>query len=191
MDVFELLKKNRSYRRFDESVALTHQDVREMVICARYTGSAANRQPLKFIISTDAEKNAGIFPTLRWAAYLKDWDGPAEGERPTAYVVVTGDTTITENWYWDPGMAAQAILLSATEKGFGGCMIAALDKDVLRAHLAVPQHLEILMVIALGKPAEKILIEEYPPGGDIRYWRDRKGVHHVPKRPLDELILEI
>ncbi|MBZ4658727.1 MAG: nitroreductase family protein [Desulfacinum sp.] len=185
----ELVIQNRSYRRFDETHAVARDTLVELVDLARMTASAANRQPLKYILSADPETNARIFPTLAWAAYLKDWPGPAEGERPTAYIVVLLDTTITENPFCDDGIAAQTMLLGAVEKGLGGCIIASVRKDELRKALNIPEHLQIRFVIALGKPAETVVLEELPPDGDIRYWRDGEGRHHVPKRSLKELIV--
>lgn len=185
----DLVIRNRSYRRFDEKHAVNRQTLVELVDLARRTASAGNRQPLKYFLSADPETNARIFPTLAWAAYLKDWLGPAEGERPTAYIVVLLDTTITDNPLCDDGIAAQTILLGAVEKGLGGCIIASVRREELRRALRIPDHLTIRFVIALGKPAETVLLEDLPPSGDIRYWRDAHGRHHVPKRPLSDVIV--
>ena len=185
----DLVLGNRSYRRFDESYQISHETLLELVGLARHTPSAGNRQPLKYILSADAKTNDRIFPCLVWAAYLKDWDGPAEGERPTAYIVILIDETITKDWWCDDGIAAQTILLGAVEKGLGGCMIGSINKEKLRQELVIPEHLQIRLVVALGKPAEQVVIEDLEPGGDIRYWRDKEGVHHVPKRALTELIV--
>lgn len=187
----KLVIQDRSYRRFDETHAISRDTLVELVDLARMTASAANRQPLKYILSADPETNARIFPTLAWAAYLKDWPGPAEGERPTAYIVVLLDTTITENPFCDDGIAAQTLLLGAVEKGLGGCIIASVKREELRRALHIPEHLQIRFVIALGKPAETVILEELPPNGDIRYWRDGLGRHHVPKRSLTELIVDM
>jgi hypothetical protein len=131
-----------------------------------------------------------VFPLLGWAGYLKDWPGPAEGERPSAYIIVLGDKEIRRSFGCDHGIAAQSILLGATEKGLGGCIIGSVQKEGLREALEIPSRYEILLVIALGKPKETVVLEEIDPGGDIKYYRDEHGVHHVPKRSLDELILQ-
>jgi len=185
----ELIRKNRSYRRFDESVPVGRDTLVWLVNLARLSASGGNMQPLKYILSCDPETNAKIFPCTMWAAHLQDWPGPAKGERPTAYVVILGDTDIRKGSHVDHGIAAQSILLGAVEKGFGGCMIGSLRRDELRAALDIPERYEILLVIALGKPAEEVILEEAQPGGDVRYYRDEQGRHHVPKRPLDEIIL--
>jgi nitroreductase len=185
----DLVLGNRSYRRFDESHAIAGETLEELVSLARCTASAANRQPLKYVLSADPERNARIFPCLKWAGYLKDWDGPAPGERPSAYIVLLIDQEITKEWWCDDGIAAQTILLGATERGLGGCMIGAIEKERLRRELEIPERFLIRLVLALGKPAETVVLEDLPPGGDIRYWRDEQSVHHVPKRGLRELIV--
>jgi nitroreductase len=185
----ELVIQNRSYRRFDETVTIPRETLIELVDLARLTASAANRQPLKYLLSWEAEKNDLIFPHLAWAGYLKDWPGPAAGERPTAYIVMLVDTEISPAAAYDLGIAGQTILLGATEKGLGGCMVASIKKEGLRESLGVAEQYDIVMVIALGKPVEKVTIEAVKSGGDIRYWRDTQGVHHVPKRSLEEIII--
>ncbi len=185
----ELIRKNRSYRRFHQNVPLDLEALRTLVNLARLSASGANRQPLKYILSCGPETNARIFPHTRWAGYLKDWSGPAEGERPAAYVVILGDTEISKSFGCDHGLAAQSIMLGATERGLGGCMIGSIDRDGLRQALDIPERYEILLVLALGQPKETVVLEEVGPDGDIKYYHDAEGVHHVPKRSLDELIL--
>ena len=146
-------------------------------------------QPLKYILSWEKKKNQMIFPCLAWAGYLTEWNGPGAGERPAAYIIITGDTTITDNFWCDHGIAAQSILLGAREMGLAGCMIGAFNEKKLRADLAIPDHLILLLVIALGKPKEQVVIEEVGPDNDIRYWRDESGIHHVPKRKLEDIIV--
>ena len=186
----DIVIKNRSYRRFYQDYTITKDGLCALVDLARLAASAANMQPLKFFISADKPTNASIFPHLGWAAYLKDWPGPDEGERPSAYIIILGDTHIAANFWCDHGIAAQTILLGAAEQGLGGCMIASVNRKGLMAALNIPGHFEILLVIALGKPKEEVRIEPVGPGGDIKYHRDDKGVHHVPKRSLEEIIIE-
>jgi nitroreductase len=185
----DLIISNRSCRRFDEGFEVQRRTLEELVDLARLSASAANRQPLKYILSCEAEKNARIFRHLAWAAYLKEWGGPAPGERPSAYIVILGDTTINNNFGCDHGIAAQSILLGAREKELAGCMIGLIRREELQKALNLPAQYEILLVIALGKPREQVVIDEVGPKGDIKYWRDSAGVHHVPKRSLQELII--
>lgn len=185
----DLIRKNRSYRRFDESIDISREDLIELIDLARLSPSGSNRQPLKYFLSNDRESNKMIFSTLAWAAYLKDWNGPPDGERPSAYIILLGDKNITENFGVDPGIAAQSILLGATEKGLGGCMFGNVSREKLRKLLNISSQYEILYVLALGNPVEKVQIEELKDGGSIQYWRDENQVHHVPKRSLSELII--
>lgn len=189
MDTLKLLiLKNRSYRRFDEAHPISRPDLLEMIDAARISGSARNAQPLKYFLSCDPALNEKIFPHLGWAGYLSDWPGPAPGERPAAYLVQMNDSTLGTNYFCDDGIAAQSILLTAVEKGLGGCIIASVKKEGLAETLELPDHLKIIQVIALGKPAEEVVLEEMQDG-DIKYWRDKESVHHVPKRSLEELII--
>lgn len=185
----ELVIRNRSYRRFHQDVAIERAVLEELVDLARLSASAANRQPLKFVLSCEPERNALVFPHLAWAGYLADWPGPVEGERPAAYVVILGDKEISPSFGCDHGIAAQSILLGATEKGLGGCMVASIKRDKLREVLALTPRYEILLVIALGKPAETVVLETVGPDGDIKYWRDSANVHHVPKRRLTDILI--
>jgi nitroreductase len=185
----DLILKNRSYRRFYKETAIEIQTLRELVDLARLSASGGNLQPLKYILSCDAEKNALIFPHLAWAGYLKDWHGPCEGEMPSAYIIILGDTEISQSFGCDHGIAAQSIRLGATEKGLGGCIIGSVQREGLRKALDIPARYEILLVLALGMPGETVVIETVESAGDIRYWRDDEGVHHVPKRLLDDIIV--
>jgi len=161
-----------------------------MVNNARLSASARNSQSLKYIISSDATTNGLIFPCLAWAGYLKDWIGPEEGERPSAYIIMLNDTEITNNYFCDHGIAAQSILLTAVEKEFGGCIIASVNREKLRNELSIPDQYDIIQVIALGKPKETVVLDPLGPDGDIKYWRDENKVHHVPKRSLEEIVLK-
>ncbi len=185
----DLIVRNRSCRRFFQDHAVDIATLRELVDLARLSASAANLQPLRYILSCEPKRNEQIFEHLGWAGYLKDWPGPDKGERPAAYIVILLDTATSKTPGCDHGIAAQSIMLGATEKGLGGCMIASIQRNRLRQVLDIPRKYEILLVLALGRPKEEVRIEKVGEGGDIQYWRDRDGIHHVPKRSLDEIIL--
>jgi len=155
---------------------------------ARLSASGGNLQPLKYILSCDPKRNARIFGCLAWAGYLKAWGGPVEGERPAAYVVILGDTTIRREFGCEHGIAAQSIMLGATAKSLSGCIIGSIERERLRDVLAIPVKYEILLALALGRPGEKVVLEAVK-AGDIKYWRDAQGRHHVPKRSLREIVL--
>ncbi|MDR1983623.1 MAG: nitroreductase family protein, partial [Prevotellaceae bacterium] len=178
--IHELIRKNRSYRRFYEDVRIDVQTLKSFVDLARLSPSAKNLQPLKYIISNTKEVNEKIFPTLAWAGYLKDWNGPAEGERPAAYIVIVVDKNITQNKpEYDEGIVSQSILLGATEQDLGGCMIVSVKRQELAQILNIPPQYEIALVIALGKPKETVVITDVKDN-DIKYFRDENAVHYVP-----------
>ena len=186
----ELVRRNRSYRRFHENRIIEKETLQELINLARLSPSSANLQPLKYIISNTPEKNSLVFPCLAWAGYLNDWPGPQEGERPSAYIMILGDIEITKSFGCDHGIAAQSILLGATEKGLNGCIVGSVQREKLSKSLNIPERYEILLVVALGARKETVVLEEVS-NNDIKYWRDEKGAHHVPKRSLAEIILEL
>jgi nitroreductase len=185
----DLVRSNRSCRRFDNSRQLDKETLRELVDLARNSASAANMQPLKYVICRDEQKNREIFSCLGWAAYLKDWKGPAQHERPSGYIVIMGDHRISDKFWCDHGIAAQTILLGARSMGLGGCMFGSVNVKQLKAVLGLGEHLEVKLVVALGKPIEEIQIDDLAEDGNIKYWRDDRQVHHVPKRKIEDLIL--
>jgi nitroreductase len=190
MKLKDLVYKTRSYRRFEELHHIELKVLEELVDLARMSASAANRQPLKYLLYNSPEFCERIFPAIAWAGYLKEWPGPVPGERPSAYIIILGDKSITESFSVDHGIAAQSIMLGATEAGLGGCMIASIKREALRNELKIPERFDILLILALGKPAEKILVDKIKDN-DVKYWRDEQDKHHVPKRPLDELIIKV
>jgi nitroreductase len=190
MKLKDIVFRTRSCRRFDETHRIDYKTLEELIDLARLSASGANRQPLKYLIYNSLDNCDRIFPSIVWAAYLRDWDGPEQGERPSAYIIVLGDKTLAEGFGVDHGIAAQSIMLGATESGLGGCMIASIRREQLRSELKIPERYEILLILALGKPVENIIIDRIKDG-DVKYWRDSDKNHHVPKRPLDELIIKL
>ena len=186
----ELIRKNRSCRRFHQDRPVALDTLKAMVDLARLSASSANQQPLKYILSTADETNRCIFTCLGWAGYLKDWRGPEEGEQPSAYIVILGDTGIAGHFDCDHGIAAQSIMLGARGRGLSGCMIGSINRNKLREALNIPAQHKILLVLAIGEPKEEIVIEAMGPGDSIKYWRDADGVHHVPKRSLEDIVIK-
>jgi nitroreductase len=187
--ISELVKANRSCRRFYEDHPVELKTLEELVDLARLSASGANLQPLKYILACQPDVNAEIFSCLAWAGYLKDWPGPDPGERPSGYIVILGDTTIKEEFGVDHGIAGQSMLLGAREKGLAGCMIASINRKDIRPMLNIESHLKILLVLAIGKPKEEVVIEPVGSDGSILYWRDAEAVHHLPKRALTDIIV--
>jgi nitroreductase len=186
----DLILKNRSYRRFDESHRIDLKTLESFVDLARLSATGANRQPLKFVLFNSLEDCERVFPSLLWAGYLEDWSGPEKGERPSGYVMILGDKSITEVFGIDHGIAAQSIMLGASEAGLGGCIIASVKREELIRDLNIPDKYEVLLVLALGKPIEKVVIDDIK-NNNVKYFRDSSKVHHVPKRSLKELIIKL
>lgn len=185
----DLVLRSRSVRRFDGSAAVGEDVLRDLVELACYVPSPRNLQPLKFITLSDSARCGEIFPLLTWAGYLGDWDGPEPGERPSAYVVMLGDTAISDDFACDSGIAAETIMLGAASVGLGGCIVGSVERDALRRLLGIADRYEILLVLALGKPAETVVVDEMEEGDSVRYRRDGNGIHHVPKRRVGEILL--
>ena len=185
----DLIIKNRSYRRFYQDVPVAINTLQDLVDLARQSPSAANKQPLKYILSNQASVNELIFSQLAWAGYLKDWPGPGEGEKPAAFILILADRKISRAIDCDHGIAAQSILLGAADYGLGGCILSSINREQVSKALDIPSHLEILLAIALGKPKETVILEEMSDEGDFKYWRDAEERHHVPKRALSEIVL--
>lgn len=194
--IADLIKKNRSCRRFYQDHAVPLKTLKALVSLARLSASSANLQPLNYILSSNQEKNDLIFSCLAWAGYIKDWPGPKEGERPAAYIIVLGNTDISKNFGCDHGIASQSMLLGAREKGLAGCILGAINRRKFRKILNIPPKYKILLALAIGKPKEKVKVEVVDSDSplssvnNIKYWRDGRGVHHVPKRKLSDIILD-
>lgn len=192
----DLLTLNRSYRRFYEEQSIHKETLIQLIELARLSPSPRNLQPYKFAISVLQEANKKIFETLAWAGYLTDWPGPDVGERPSAYIIILNDKTISKNLDRDnicygAGIVGQSIMIGAVEKGIGGCMISSVQRSRLAEKIGLKEELEILIVLALGLPKEEIVLDELDSEGDVKYWRDENKIHHVPKRTLKELILDV
>ena len=190
MTMYEMIRKNRSYRRFYEDEAIGEQTLLELIDLGRLAPNGGNRQPLRYCYINDA-KNEIVFRSLGWAAQLKDWKGPERGERPSAYIIVLTDPEINKTPLAECGIAAHSILLGAAEKGLGGCMLRNIKIDQLKAELHIPEKYDVVMVIALGKPKEMVVIEEIELGKPTNYYRDAVQVHHVPKLRLKDVVVPL
>lgn len=186
----DLVARARSVRRYKQAEPLRTDLLRELVALARLTPSSANRQTLKFLPSSDPALNATIFTHVSWAGYLPDWPGPGDGERPAAYIVVLNDKRLGPAREVDAGIALQVMVLGAAERGLATCILGSIDRLKLAQAIDLPEYFGIMYVLALGHPAESAVVEDLGPESDIRYWRDPQGKMHVPKRPLDDLIVK-
>ncbi len=190
--IYELVKKNRSYRGYDESVKVSRETLEELVECARLTASSVNRQPLKYFLACEEETAALVQQETRWAKGLPDLTLPHPGKCPTAFIVICQDDRIDQNlnrFQKDIGIVAQTMLLAAAEKDLGGCMIGNFRAGSLSAALGLNEHIHPLLILAIGRPDEQVRIVEVGEDGSVDYYRDEQDIHYVPKRSLaDELL---
>jgi len=189
MSFIELVQKTRSCRRFEQK-QLPENFLEYLVEIARVCPSGRNLQPLKYMTINDKELMEGLYPHLRWAGSLKDWDGPVESERPTAYVALILDKTLSTSAGQDTGITAQTMQLAAMDQGIGSCMIGAFIKDEVHSTLGLDETQDVQLILALGYPKEKRVIVDVEDESKVSYYRDADQTHYVPKRKLESLILK-
>lgn len=189
----ELVVSSRSFRSFDEAKVFDEKELKELVDTVRLVSSASNRQPLKYKLCTDKTEVEKVLSLTAWAGLLPDLTLPPEGHHPTAFIVICHDTSVSPETKFssvDVGIAAQTIMLAACEKGYGGCMIGAFDPDKVSDALRLPLKYHPALLIALGVPDEAVFITEIGKEGDTKYFRDKMGIHYVPKRSLESVIID-
>jgi nitroreductase len=185
-NVYDLAVGRRTIRRFQPK-PVPGELLRRLVEAARLAPSAANVQPLAYVVVDDPAKKAEVFPCLKWAAYIAPAGDPKAGEEPAAYVVTLVDTKLREKMFeYDVGAAMENMILAALAEGVGGCWLLSIDRDKLRIVLGVPDPYRIDSVLALGYPAEEPAAEVM--ADSCRYWKDEAGRLHVPKRPLASVL---
>lgn len=190
--ISELVRKNRSYRGFDESRRVEREELIAMVDCARLAASSVNLQPLRYYLAWEKEAVDRIQPLTGWARKLPELHLPHKGMCPTAFIIICQDTDISDSlprFQKDVGIAAQTILLAATEMGLGGCMIGNFKAGQVKEALGFPENLAPQLIVAIGKPAETVVIKEIEKGEPTDYYRDENDVHYVPKRKLEDVIV--
>lgn len=189
----DIVQSCRSYRRFDESVRIDRATLEAWINTARLVASSGNAQPLRYALVSSEDTCARVFECCAWAKALPDWEGPAPGERPAAYIVICRefDRALADTFTaWDEGIAAQTLMLRATEAGFGGCMVGSFKRRQLCEAIGIDANrFKPDLVLALGKPAEEVRLVDVPNDGSTTYWRDEESVHFVPKRKLNDVLL--
>ena len=186
----ELADKNRSHREFVSGAKIPEELLIEWIANANHSPAAMNLQALKYKIITNTDKVARLLPLTRWAASLEK-KLPPENHGPAAFIVMCHDTSIAPLkpiFMIDVGIAAQTIMLSAAEAGFGGCIIGSASEQVLKDTLSLDDNLTPVLVLGLGVPEDEVVLMVAKDG--VKYYRDENNVHYVPKRPLDEIIIK-
>lgn len=192
MDFRDLVRKNRSFRSFSPDRSVTKAELSELIELCRLCPSAANKQPLRFRLCAGAEEMESVLSHIRFAAALPERHFPPEGHEPPAAIVICMDRLVTESasaCLWDVGIVAQTMLLAASEKGLGGCMVGNFSKEKLAEALELPENLWPLLVVVFGEPDETVVPEPCRAGENTAYYRDENDVHHVPKVVADDLII--
>ena len=190
MKVLNLIAKTRSVRRYKQSEKVSYKMLEYIAEAARVVGSAGNRQRLRLLLVNDERCNL-IFNNIRFASNL-NWDGPKEGQRPAAYIVVMTAEEPDVNLSIDIGVAAQAMLMTATEEGLGGCMFRSFDREKLGKLLGKEPYMPAL-VISLGVPDEVVILQDArssAPDANLSYYRDNYDHHMVPKISIGTLVLK-
>ena len=189
MEFLQVVSEARTCRRFVQDAGISRDDLYWLMECASRTPCGRNAQVLRYVLVSSPEKCAELFPHTRWAGALKDWGGPAEGERPAAYFAILSPDKSTAVMHMDIGIAAQTIQLAAHTRGIGCCMHASFERPACMDLLRVPEGMNIGLILALGMAREERRLAPMPANGDFTYWRDAQSVHHVPKRTVPELVL--
>lgn len=188
----DLVRANRSYRGYDASYRFTREELVDFVDCARLAPSSVNAQPFRYYVAWEPEKVAQIQTLTKWARALPELELPHKGMCPTGFIIICQDLKIGESlarYQKDVGIVAQTMLLAAAERGLGGCMIGNFSAQKVREELALSEDLQPMLIVAFGKPAEKIVLTEIEEGADTNYYRDENDVHYVPKRKLADILL--
>ena len=188
----DLIMRNRSYRGYDHSRKVTREELLDLIDIARLCPSSVNRQPLRFLPAWEEEMVNAIQKETRWAKGLPQLELPHPGKEPTAFIVICQDERIDQNlnrYQRDVGSTAQSMLLRAAEIGLGGCMIGNFNAGSVKETLSLPENIHPLLIVALGKPDEEIVITEVKEDGSTAYYRDEQDRHYVPKRKLEDIIL--
>lgn len=188
----DLIRANRSYRGYDESYHFTKEELADFVDHARLAPSSVNAQPFRYYLAWEKDEVDKIQSLTKWARALPDLELPHKGMHPTGFIIICQDTNIGESltrYQKDVGIVAQTMLLAAVEKGLGGCMIGNFQAGPVKEALGLSQNLAPMLIVALGKPAEKIVLTEVDEGDSVQYYRDDEDVHYVPKRKLSDIII--
>lgn len=188
----DLAKQARSHRGFRQDRKVTRQELEHLVECARFTPAARNDQVLKYYLAEKTETVAAIQPLTKWAGALAELHLPRKGAEPVAYIVICLDGSLAENsapYQRDVGIVAQTMLLAAAEMGLNGCMIGSFAAGELREKLGLPEAIKPQLLLALGEGTDRIVITDVGEDGSTTYYRDAEDTHYVPKRTLEQLIL--
>lgn len=187
MDLMELLKTRRTYRRFEQK-EISQEIIDEILLAARYSSSAMNKQILRYVVIKDAEKVANVFKYTKWAGALPPELGqPKENERPVLFIGVVKDEAhpFADT---DAGLAISNMTLSAWNHGVGSCIIGACNKEKLFEIFGLEEGQMLHTVVAFGYPAHESKIVDMESPDKFSYYLDEKKDYIVPKRRLEDIV---
>ena len=188
----DLVVKSRSYRGYDESRKVSREELLELVDCARFAPSSVNGQPFRYLMVYEKEKVDRLQALTGWARALPDLKLPHPGKCPTAFIVICQNTEWDDNlnrYLRDVGAVAQTMLLAAAEKDLGGIMIGNFSPERVAQAMDLPETIVPMLIVAIGRPDEKIVLTEIENGQSTKYYRDEQDVHYVPKRKLEDIVI--
>lgn len=189
MTLTELIATSRTCRRFQSSVGLTEGILTDLVNMARLSPCGRNAQALRYALVANPAMREAVFGLVTMGGAFKPEQRPTAAQQPGGYIVILGPEKLEGFGLMDVGIAAQSVNLAANASGLACCMIGAFNKPALHKLLDVPARLDAKLVLALGAPAEDRQIAAVGDDDSTAYFRDDNGVHWVPKRALEELIV--
>ena len=187
MSIYEMIISRRTIRKFKQE-KIDHEMLKKIVNAGRLAPSAANLQPLEYLIIDDEELKKKVFPNLAWAGYIKPEGDPGEDERPVAYIIILADKKINPAPERDIGASVENMNLISQEEGIGCCWIGAFKAKEINNIIGVPANLSAELILAMGYPLEKPVSEDIEKGSSIKYYKDDSGTLHVPKRRLKDIL---
>ncbi len=189
MTVYEAVKARHTIRKFTQEKP-NKEDLMQIVDSARLAPSGANAQPLKYAVVTDEDKRRDLYPFIKYAGFLKDWD-PVFEECPTAFIVILNDTSIkpTGRSECDSGIALASMCLAAQELGYGSVCLGAINRAEIKKTLGLAEQYDVMYLLGIGYPAQTG--ETFDCAGDMKYYFDEEGNVHVPKRTMEEVLVEV
>jgi nitroreductase len=182
MDVYKAILKRRTIRIF-KNKKIPKRILVKLVNAGRLAPSARNLQPIEYLVIEKPELCDLVFENVYFGGEVEKLR--KKENRPVAYILVLVNKKIRpKNFEHDVGLAVENIVLAALEKGIGACIMGAIEREKLKKIFKIPKNYYLDLVLALGYPAEKPVLEE----GEGKYWRDEKGILHVPKKPLEKIL---
>jgi len=185
--IYKKIISRRTIRKFkQEKIRLAL--LKRFINAARLAPSAANLQPLEYLIITKKNLREKIFANVSWAGYIKPEGNPKAGEEPMAYILVIVNKKINPESDKDIGASCQNITLTALQEGIGCCWIESFNKVKLGKIFNIPKNYSIELILAMGYPAEKPRYLDIDKNSSIKYYKDSSGILNVPKRKLKDII---